>query len=347
LTFSKVGGPAWLIVSPDGALSGTPGSDDVGINSWRVQVSDVTGTADRATLSIRVDEVLTGPAVKLVHYTFEEGSVNGSTLSDVSGSGNNATLTTPGSTYLVPNDPDRGSVLEATGADSTLQVDIDAVTDEATFAVWFKYLPAYPGSGAKFFWGAASGSTKCFLDMRDYRPYIYGAYEGPDLTTVLDPILNDGNWHHVAWTLYPGAFYTAYSLYIDGVAQDLDLVTPGVQPSFETTKTFGGFSSGTAQAFLGRPNISDEWAGRFDDLVVYDQALSPTDITDLYNGVYPTLTGDITGERAVNLEDFAFLASHWLENCMDDPDCDKANLDTLNGVDYDDLIIMAQQWLAF
>jgi len=54
LTYSKVTGPAWLNIAPDGALSGTPGSGDVGLNQWTIQVSDGNGGTDQATLRIRV-----------------------------------------------------------------------------------------------------------------------------------------------------------------------------------------------------------------------------------------------------------------------------------------------------
>ncbi len=54
LTFSKVSGPAWLNITSDGTLSGTPGSGDVSVNSWTVQVSATDGS-DTATLNITVD----------------------------------------------------------------------------------------------------------------------------------------------------------------------------------------------------------------------------------------------------------------------------------------------------
>ncbi len=54
LSYSKVSGPAWLIVDPDGALSGTPTSADVGPNSFTVSVDDSNGGSDTATLEITV-----------------------------------------------------------------------------------------------------------------------------------------------------------------------------------------------------------------------------------------------------------------------------------------------------
>ncbi|NIU54973.1 MAG: hypothetical protein GWN67_00790 [Phycisphaerae bacterium] len=55
LTYSKVSGPAWLSVAADGALSGTPGSGDVGANVFTVQVDDGNGGTDTATLNITVN----------------------------------------------------------------------------------------------------------------------------------------------------------------------------------------------------------------------------------------------------------------------------------------------------
>lgn len=54
LTYSNVTGPVWLNIAPDGALSGTPGSGDKGINTWTVEVSDGRGGTDQATLRINV-----------------------------------------------------------------------------------------------------------------------------------------------------------------------------------------------------------------------------------------------------------------------------------------------------
>ena len=56
LTYSKVIGPGWLTIAPDGALSGTPGSGDVGWNQWTVEVSDGNGGTDQSTLRIRVTD---------------------------------------------------------------------------------------------------------------------------------------------------------------------------------------------------------------------------------------------------------------------------------------------------
>jgi hypothetical protein len=55
LNFSAIAGPAWLSVASGGALSGAPGTVDVGLNSWMVQVDDGNGGSDSAALEITVN----------------------------------------------------------------------------------------------------------------------------------------------------------------------------------------------------------------------------------------------------------------------------------------------------
>src|SRR5262249_42818768 len=55
LTFSKIGGPAWLSVASNGAVSGTPTDVDAGTNSFVVSVTDSGGLSNSATLLIMVN----------------------------------------------------------------------------------------------------------------------------------------------------------------------------------------------------------------------------------------------------------------------------------------------------
>ena len=61
LTYSKLGGPAWLSVATDGTLSGTPTAGDGGLNTFNVEVSDGDGV-DHATLQITINSVSNDPA---------------------------------------------------------------------------------------------------------------------------------------------------------------------------------------------------------------------------------------------------------------------------------------------
>lgn len=54
LTFLKLGGPAWLSIAANGALSGTPFSADAGTNSFLVRVTDSSGAFAQATMNVAV-----------------------------------------------------------------------------------------------------------------------------------------------------------------------------------------------------------------------------------------------------------------------------------------------------
>lgn len=57
LTFAKLSGPSWLIVAPDGSLSGTPSATDIGTNTFSVSVTDSTGLSGSAIMNIPVVSV--------------------------------------------------------------------------------------------------------------------------------------------------------------------------------------------------------------------------------------------------------------------------------------------------
>ena len=54
LTFSKLSGPAWLNVAPNGALSGVPAISDLGLNNFTVGVSDGIAATMPATFYLNV-----------------------------------------------------------------------------------------------------------------------------------------------------------------------------------------------------------------------------------------------------------------------------------------------------
>ncbi|MEN8224587.1 MAG: GEVED domain-containing protein [Bacteroidota bacterium] len=78
LTFTKVTGPAWLTVGANGDLSGTPGSGDIGLNSWEVQVADGNGGTDNAMLEIEVVDPL------VINYCASHGNATNEWIEIVS-----------------------------------------------------------------------------------------------------------------------------------------------------------------------------------------------------------------------------------------------------------------------
>ncbi len=76
LAYSKFSGPAWLSVAANGALSGNPGSGDIGANSFTIKVTDSAGAFNVATLNIQVTAPLSSV---LINGSFEIGSLISST----------------------------------------------------------------------------------------------------------------------------------------------------------------------------------------------------------------------------------------------------------------------------
>jgi subtilase family serine protease len=70
LTFSKVSGASWLVVSTNGALSGTPSTANAGTNTFVVKATDSGGLSSSATMVITVD----GPPIFLAK-PFTESAV--------------------------------------------------------------------------------------------------------------------------------------------------------------------------------------------------------------------------------------------------------------------------------
>jgi hypothetical protein len=71
LTFAKVSGPAWLVVAPDGSLSGMPTAADLGTNSFTVITTDSDGLTGTAQMNVPV----TPASTLAVHLGFQAGQL--------------------------------------------------------------------------------------------------------------------------------------------------------------------------------------------------------------------------------------------------------------------------------
>jgi hypothetical protein len=58
MTITKVSGPDWLTISPDGTLTGTPGPENLGANIFYAQVEDIYGASDETKIDIVVKEIV-------------------------------------------------------------------------------------------------------------------------------------------------------------------------------------------------------------------------------------------------------------------------------------------------
>jgi len=65
LTFAKLSGPSWLIVTADGALAGTPLDADVGTNSFIVAVTDSDGLTGSAVMDVSVGQTVAAISLQI------------------------------------------------------------------------------------------------------------------------------------------------------------------------------------------------------------------------------------------------------------------------------------------
>ena len=106
----------------------------------------------------------------------------------------------------------------------------------------------------------SSGALRCFI-----------GYSGSAPQSISTDLVDDGNWHHVACT-YDG---TTLKTYVNGV-QDGSVSAPS--PTWSTADT----------SYIGRQG-SNYFNGDVDELHYYDQHLTDTNISNLYN--YNDATG--------------------------------------------------------
>jgi mannan endo-1,4-beta-mannosidase len=78
LSFSKLSGPAWLIVQADGDLTGTPSAADLGTHRFGVRVTDASGLTADSTLMI---QVIAEPPPSSIQLEAETGVLTGVTIS--------------------------------------------------------------------------------------------------------------------------------------------------------------------------------------------------------------------------------------------------------------------------
>jgi len=100
LTWTKVGGPGWLSVAPDGSLSGTPTAGDLGINTFTVSAANAY-PATTATLRINVAPSAASAPVEVVTREYWDGILNPHAADGVTLTGSGSSADDP-ATYTVP-----------------------------------------------------------------------------------------------------------------------------------------------------------------------------------------------------------------------------------------------------
>jgi autotransporter-associated beta strand protein len=128
LSFSKLGGPAWLTVASNGTISGVPTVSDLGMNNFTVGVSDGIAAPVPATLNINVINANVAPVAQSQSVSTDED--RGLPITLVATDADNNPLT-----YSIVNQPANGT-LSGTPPNVTYTPDADSNgSDSFTFKV--------------------------------------------------------------------------------------------------------------------------------------------------------------------------------------------------------------------
>lgn len=244
----------------------------------------------------------TAHATLVSHYTFDETS--GTTATDTGPAaangliGANVTLGAPGkfgTAFTFNNDATQAGIVDMANAATFAAIN----TSQAfTVSVWMKWTSSTDNRDSAIFLGNDT-ATASYLDVGTLGGVntanlggIYGRTRASATQELLrSSALNDGAWHHVAYTVNAATDIT--QLYIDGA-----LAGTVTTPVF-AFQTFNNLEVGR----LGRSAPTDAYAGSVDELKIFDTVLSAGEIAALAAGdptlqVAPTQTFDNNGVPA-------------------------------------------------
>ena len=174
------------------------------------------------------------------------------------------------------------------GVDDYLEITQTAAYTTTTLSMWIKTSKVFASNigdslasnddgtinqGRTFFIGDTPTSlNNAYIGMRA-GAIIYGKVSGGI------PV-NDGNWHHLAWTYDSTAVTSAaINMYVDGVNQYSNATNTSYWSRVIKYKYFGKVVSA---------GVSDYFIGNQDEISIWGTALSAADVLTLYNSGTPT-----------------------------------------------------------
>jgi hypothetical protein len=248
-----------------------------------------TGSSQPSTSPTTTSPSTQLPSGLILDWTFHNGTISGSTVSDQSGANLNGTI--HGSVAVVTGQD--GQALHFNGGNSFVQnYSAAPLNNSLTLSAWInttntsrweaiiaRYNAAGPGTGYIF-----------RTDPNGHLEVVFGGYNGGSISSpaVDTAIVNDGRWHHVAAVITLGQ---GVQFYVDGNAT----ATIPAQVFAADGGTFDvGVNSYTP--------FGNYFTGSIDTVEVYNRALKATEVATVYalsNGQtssqnQPTSTGPAT-----------------------------------------------------
>ncbi|MFZ2658438.1 MAG: LamG-like jellyroll fold domain-containing protein [Victivallales bacterium] len=202
----------------------------------------------------------------VAYYPFNRGNA-----SDESGNGNNGTVY--GATLAPNRFGAANSAYYFNGISDYIGCGTNASLDLTAFSIsyWVNY-SSLPGIGSNSYILSKGGNYASYMDQV---PYVYFSEGGNALST--NSKLSSGKWYNIVAT-YDQNFF---KVYVNGKWEANGGLNP--VPAGSTDPLFLGASS------LGGI-VSDYFNGTLDDVRIYNRALAPSEVTELYNSTSAKLT---------------------------------------------------------
>jgi len=146
---------------------------------------------------------------------------------------------------------------------------INDATSPFTMAFWFKTNAA----GEKYFidnYDGGAGDISIRLDGGKIETFLQDTSGNNNGTPQYGSGYNDDSWHHVVITW-------------NGAGKEIVYVDGSSLGSTNSTTITGSFETGAAFQFAARPSGPAYLDGEMDEVRIYNRALSPKEVRDLYN----------------------------------------------------------------
>lgn len=217
---------------------------------------------------------------EVLYFDMDDNNVNSTSIYDKSGQGNDGTLGDGVTPTTYPSST-TGRLKEARSFDGGDYIyrsvsDFRSSDSAGTIEAWFKVSASNYG----YFFNSSDEATDNYVIglAIDNNGLIYMYQRNNDTADNIrgNSDVRDNIWHHVAVT----SDGSAYSIYLDGVAESLTVVTgANAGDWFSDTSNRDNITSGA----IKRVSVSNYFYGAIDELKVYSQALSATEVLNNYN----------------------------------------------------------------
>ncbi len=244
-------------------------------------------------------------AALVAHFTFESdlsNSVAGGAVATVNG----ASTPTAGQAAAGAGAPDTGNVLRLDGGAAApvdglnigitfgggTNTSLTSLGDNFTISAWYRVdLPFTPGSDNRHFvWEGNDGAGSTDYDISYNANPTTGNGQaftkGPDTNTLIANAGTAGTWFHVTQTYEAVGSSINITTYINGQAAGAVLNSPNTNATdFNVIGLNIGMHRAESRAF----------DGQIDELMVFDNALSSTEVNDLYLSQVPEPSAALLG----------------------------------------------------